>query len=101
MKTWLNEHVPKCILKFIDEYTKIKTKAVENATKKSSIAESYKNISFTNNYDSSRFKILNVSTNSIDIVIMKAISIFLNKLELRKQKKEFDYKVSLFVLKRF
>ena len=43
-----------------------------------------------NNYDLSRFKILNICINSIDLVRMKAISMFLNTLELCKQK-EFDY----------
>ena len=81
----------------IDEKTKIKTKAVLNATKKSSIAEHLiNNTSCANNYDSSRFKILNNCTDSIDLVRMEAMSIFLNKPELCK-KKEFGYKVSLFV----
>ena len=87
LKTRLNEHVPKCILKFIDKKTKIKTKAVVNATKKSSIAEHLiNNTNCTNNYYSSRFNILNNSTNSIDLVRIKAISILINKPELCKQK---------------
>ena len=81
------------MLKFIDEKTKIKTKAVVNATKKSSIAEHLiNNTNCAKNYDLSRFKILNSCTNSIDLVRMEEISIFLNKPELCKQK-EFDYKV--------
>ena len=52
----LNEHIPKCILRFIDDKTKIKTKAVVNATKRSSIAEHIvNNINYANNDDSSRF----------------------------------------------
>ena len=97
LKTRLNEHVPKRILKFLDKKIKIKTKTVVNATKKSSIAEHFmNNTNCANNYDSSRFKILNNCTNSIDLVRMEAISIFLNKSELCKHK-EFDYKGSLFV----
>ena len=97
MRTRLNEHIPKCILRFIDEKTKIKTKAVVNATKRSSIAEHLVNsTNCANNYDSSRFKILNNCTSSMDLVRLEAISIFLNKPELCKQK-EFDYRVSLFV----
>ena len=97
LKIRLNEHIPKCILKFIDEKTKIKMKVVVNAIKRWSIAEHLvKNTNCANNYDSSRFKILNNCTDSIDLVRMEAISIFLNKPELCKQK-EFDYKVSLFV----
>ena len=96
-KTRVNEHIPKCILKFIDEKTKNKTKTVVNASKRSSIAEHLiNNTNCANNYDSSRFKIINNCTNSIDLVRMEAISIFLNKPELCKQK-EFNYKFSLFV----
>ena len=76
---------------------KSKTKAVVNAIKRSSIAEHLiYNTNCANNYDPSRIITLNNCTNSIDLVRMEAISIFLNKLELWKQK-EFDYKVSLFV----
>ena len=97
LRTRLNEHIPKCILRFIDEKTKIKTKAVVNATKRSSIAEHLVNsTNCAKNYDSSRFKILYNCTSSMDLVRLEAISIFLNKPELCKQK-EFDYRVSLFV----
>ena len=34
LKIRLNEHIPKCILKFIDEKTKIKMKVVVNAIKR-------------------------------------------------------------------
>ena len=37
LKTRLNEHIPKCILKFIKEKTNNKTKAVVNDTKRSLI----------------------------------------------------------------
>ena len=97
LRTRLNEHIPKCILRFIDEKTKIKTKAVVNATKRSSIAEHLVNsTNCANNYDPSRFKILYNCTSSMDLVRLEAISIFLNKPELCKQK-EFDYRVSLFI----
>ena len=52
--------------------------------------------SSANNYDLSRFNFVNKCTNSIDLMKLEAILIFLNKLELCKQK-EFDYKVSLFI----
>ena len=73
----LNEHIPKCILRFIDDKTKIKTKAVVNATKRSSIAEHLvNNTNCANNYDSSRFKILNSCTSSIDLVRMEQYQYF-------------------------
>ena len=76
LKTRLNEHIPKCILKFIDEKTKIKTKAVVNATKRSSIAEHLvNNTNCANNYDLTRFKILNNCTSSIDLVRLENIYI--------------------------
>ena len=76
---------------------KTRRKTVVNASKRSSIAEHLiNNTNCGNNYNSSRFKIINSCTNSIDLVRMEAISIFLNKPELCKQK-EFDYKVSLFL----
>ena len=97
LKTRISEHIPKCILRFIDEKAKNKTNAVLNATKRSSIAEHLiNNTSCANSYNSSRFKITNNCTNPIDLVRLEAISISLNKPELCKQK-EFDYKVSLFV----
>ena len=81
LKTKLNEHKPKCILKFIDKKTKTKTKTVVNATKRSLIAEHFiNNTNCANNYDSSRFNILSNCTNSIDLVRLKAISIFLDNL---------------------
>ena len=85
------------ILKFIDEKTKIKTKTVINATKRSSIAEHLvNNTNCASNYDSSRFKILSNCTSTINLGRMEAILIFLNKPEHCKQK-EFDYKVSFIV----
>ena len=76
LRTRLNEHIPKCILRFIDEKTKIKTKAVVNATKRSSIAEHLVNsTNCANNYDPSRFKILYNCTSSMDLVRLEAITI--------------------------
>ena len=46
------------------------------------------------NYMLSRFRVVSHCNNVIDLVRLEAISIFLNKPELCKQK-EFDYKVSL------
>ena len=76
---YLKSYIPKCILRFIDEKTKIKTKAVVNSTKRSSIAEHLVNsTNCANNYDSSRFKMLNNCTSTTDLVRMEAILIFLN-----------------------
>ena len=61
-------------------------KAVVNATKRSSIAEHFiNNTNFANIYDSSIFRILNYCANSIDLVRMEQILMFLNKPELCKQ----------------
>ena len=82
---------------FIKEKTINNTKAVVNATKISSIAEHLiNNVDCASNYDLLRFKAINNCTNFIDLVRLEAISIFLNKPKLCK-KKEFDYKVSLFI----
>ena len=55
----------------------------------------FNNIDCAKNYDLMRFKVINNCTNSFDLVILKAISIFFNKPELCKQK-ELDFKVSFF-----
>ena len=94
----MTEHIPKCILKLIKEKTNYKTKSVIYAIKRSPIAEHlYNKVKCKNkNYDLLRFKLINNCKNSIDLVRMEAISIFLNKPELCKQK-EIDYKVFLFI----
>ena len=56
------------------------------------------NVDCANNYDLFIFKVTNNCKNSIDLVRLKAISVFLNKPQLCKQK-EFDYKISLFIKK--
>ena len=62
------------------EKTNNKTKAVINATKISSIAKNLiNNVNCANNYDLSRFKVINNCTNLINLVRLEAISIFLNK----------------------
>ena len=59
LKTRLNERIPKCILKFIEEKIKNMTIAVVNTTKRSSIAKHLiNNTNCADNYDSSRFKIV-------------------------------------------
>ena len=59
LKTRVNEHIPKCVLNFIKEKTNNKTKAVLNATKRSSIAEHLiNNVNCAKNYDLSRFKVI-------------------------------------------
>ena len=93
LKTKVNENIHKCVINFIKEKTNSKTKAAINATKRFTIAEHLiNNIYCANNYDKSRYNVINKSTNSIDSVRLEAISIFLNKPELCKQN-EFDYKV--------
>ena len=57
----------------------------------------FNNIDCAKNYDLMRFKVINNCTNSFDLVILKAISIFFNKPELCKQK-ELDFKVSFFLV---
>ena len=59
LKMGLNKHILKCILKFIVEKTKNKTKAVVNTTKRSLIAKHLiNNTDCANNYDLSRLKII-------------------------------------------
>ena len=56
-------------IKLIDEKNKNKTKAVVNATKRSSIMEHFVNITnCPNNNESTRFKTLDNCTYSIDLV---------------------------------
>ena len=70
----MNEVIPKCILKYLKEKTNNKTKAVVNATKRSSIAEHLiNNTDCVNNCDLSRFKVINKFTNSIYLVRLEAI----------------------------
>ena len=96
-KTRIREHLPKCVTNFMKEKTNNKTKAVINAAKRSSIAEHLiNNTDCANNYLLSRFEVMSHCNNVVDLVRLEAISIFLKKPELCKQK-EFDYKVSLFV----
>ena len=74
LKTRLNEHIPKCKIKFIIENTNNKINAVVNATKRSSIEEHLiNNTDCVNNCDLSRFKVINNFTNSIDLFRLEAI----------------------------
>ena len=55
----VNEHITKCELNFIKYKTNNKTKAVINATQRSSIAEHLiNNVDCAKNYDLLRFKII-------------------------------------------
>ena len=84
------------MVKFIKKEPKIMTRATENATKRSSVAEHLvNNKECAENYDLSRFEILHQCHNVMDLIKMEVISTYLEKPVLCKQK-EFDYKVSLF-----
>ena len=94
-KTRIKEYLPTCVIKLIEKEPKIITIATENATKRSSVAEHLvNNKECAKNYDSSRFKVLHQCQNAMDLIKMEAISIYLEKPVLYKQK-EFDFKVSL------
>ena len=59
LKTRIKEHLPTCVVKFIEKEPKIMTIATENATKISSVADNLvNNKECSKNYDLSRFKIL-------------------------------------------
>ena len=56
-------------VKFIKEKTNNKTKAVINATKRSSIAEHLiNNVNCAKNYDLSRFKVINNYINAVVLI---------------------------------
>ena len=79
----VNEHIPKCVLKFLKEKTNKKTKAVINATQRFSIAKHLiNNVDCANNYDLSRFKVTKKCTNSIYFVRLEVILTFINKPDL-------------------
>ena len=78
------------MLKFIEKEPEIKTTATKNAAKRSSVAEHLINSrDCARKYDISKFKIIHHCNSVIDLVKLEAISIFLEKPELCKQK-EFD-----------
>ena len=96
LRTRMKEHIPKCVREFIEGKTNIKSVALMNATRKSSIAEhlvKYPNCGKI--YDDVRFKIVQQCSSVYDLLKLEAIFIYLNKPELCKQK-EFDYVVALF-----
>ena len=96
LKTRKKDHLPTCVVKFFEKEPKIMTRATKSATKRSSVAKHLVNDKkCAKNYDLSGFKTLHQCLNIMDLIIMEAISIYLEKLVLCKQK-EFDYKVSLF-----
>ena len=96
LRTRIKEHVPKCVRDFVEGKNNKKTKALINATRKSAIADhlfNYPNCG--NNYEDTRFQIIQQCSNVYDLLKLEAICIYLNKPELCKQK-EFDYVVALF-----
>ena len=85
------KHVPRRVKKFIEGNTNIKTAALINATRRSSISKHLvNNPERGNNYEDIRFKIEQQCSNVYDLVKMEDFFIHLNKPELCKQK-EFDY----------
>ena len=95
-KTRIKEHLPACVLKFIEKEPEIMTTATKNVIKRSSVAEHLvNNRECAKEYDLSRFKIIHHCKNMTDLIKLEAISIYLEKPVLCKQK-EFEYKVSLF-----
>ena len=95
-KTRIKEHPPACVLEFIEKEPEIMATASKNAAKRSSVAEHLvNNRDCAKKYDLSRYKISHHCNNVFDLIKSKAISIYLEKPVLCKQK-EFDYKVSLF-----
>ena len=67
-----------------------------NATRKSAIADHLVNYpNCGNNYEDTRFQIIQQWSDVYDLLKLEAICIYLNKPELCKQK-EFDYVVTLF-----
>ena len=91
LKTRVKQHVLRCVEKFIEGKTNIKTAALLNATRRSSISKHLvNNPERGNNYEDIRFKIEQQCSNVYDLVKMEDFFIHLNKPELCKQK-EFDY----------
>ena len=83
----MNEYIPKYVV-FKKWKTNIKTKTILYATKRFSIAEQLiNNGNCANNYNLMRFKFINSCTKSIDLVRLEAISIYLDKPDLCKQRK--------------
>ena len=83
LKTRLKEHVPKCVEIFIEGKVNIKSLALINATKRSSIAEHLvNNLDCGKNNKDTRFKIVQQCPNVYDLFKLEAIFIYLNKPEL-------------------
>ena len=79
LKTRTKEHLLICVIKFIEKEPKIMTRATENATKRSSIAEHLvKNRECAKKYDLSIFKILHQCNNVTDLIKMEAVLIYLD-----------------------
>ena len=71
--------------KLFEGKTNIKSAALINATRRSSI-NLINNPECGNNYEDLRFRIVQQSSNVYDLIKMEAIFIYLNKPELCKQK---------------
>ena len=85
-KTRIEEHLPACVLKLIEEEHEIKTTTTKNATKLSSSAEHLINNRYcANKLEMLSFKISNQFVSIFYLVKLDAISIFWNKLESGKQ----------------
>ena len=87
LKARMKKYLPPCVLKIIEEDPEIKTTATKNAAKRSSVAENLiNNRDCARKYEVSRLKIVHHCNSFFDPVKLEAISIFLKKPELCKQK---------------
>ena len=94
--TRIKEHVPKCITSYIKDEKDEKSIAVENAIKKSAIAEHLvNNPSCGKKFAVSNFSVMRQCSNTLELIRLEAILIHLDKPNLCK-KKEFDYTLALF-----
>ena len=68
-KTRIKEHLPACVLKFVEKQPEIKKTATSNAAKRSSVAEYLiKNRGCARKYDIYRFKIIHRCNNVFCLV---------------------------------
>ena len=68
-KTRIKEHLPACVLKFVEKQPEIKKTATSNAAKRSSVAEYLiKNRGCARKYDINRFKIIHRCNNVFCLV---------------------------------
>ena len=84
----MKEHVPKYVTNFIKGKTNMKTAALLNATRRSSMSENLVNkLEFGNNHGGVRFKIVQQCSNVYYLIKMEPTFVYLNNPELCKQKK--------------